>query len=72
MIAPIVSLRFAAPAGALCYRLAEVLGTRTAADQLVVRVLPTGRVLHVSTRSVAEATEDAPDHNHEGGQHAAL
>ena len=68
----LVSLRFAAPAGALCYRLAEVLGTRTSADQLVVRVLPTGPVRHVSTRSVAEATEDTPDHHHEGGQHAAL
>lgn len=71
MIAPIVSLRFAAPSGALCYRMAEVLDTRIAASQLVVRVLPDGDVRRVSTLSVASAADDTPTHTEEA-QHAAL
>ncbi len=66
----LVSLRFAAPAGALCYRMAEVLDTRAAASQLVVRVLATGAVRRVSTTSVACAADDTT--TTEEAQHAAL
>lgn len=49
----IVSVRYAAPGGSITYKLAEVLGQYPALDSVRIRILTTGEVRNVNTRSIA-------------------
>jgi hypothetical protein len=49
----IASIRYAAPAGGIKYRIAVVLSTYPALDSMRVQFCDTGEIRHINPRSVA-------------------